>query len=154
MTDRLQLEAFDTAPEVQDEVTAYDLEESLTEEAVHQRGEQQDEENDELVKGIREGLAELFEDGWTTAEMATFATDDGVRADIANGHGVLRAACAYLRREMAQAGMARKRGVPVTRATAAGTTMDNRIEHMTDAQFRAFSRRAREAALAGKKVRL
>ena len=49
----------------------------------------------------------------------------------------------------------RRRGVPVTRSSASGSVpQENRIEQMSDAQFDAFSREARAAAMMGKKVRM
>ena len=106
---------------------------------------------------IREGIAELFEDGWTSEELAALSQDMGVREDVARGLDVVRAACRYLRAQMtAMKAAPRRRGVPVARmAGGAGMAMqDNRIEAMTDAQFEAFSRQAREAAMMGKKVKM
>lgn len=140
----------------QEEVTVNDLEENLAQPAQMQREADDADEAQEQIEAIRQGLAELFEDGWTTAELEAFTQDEAVRSDIAAGHGVVRTACAYLKRNDGQAAWpARRRGVPVTRATAAGTApRENRIEHMTDAQFDAFSKRAREAVMEGKRVRL
>ena len=138
------------------EVTIDDLEDNLTQHVEMQQIQESSDATDEMMEDIRAGLAALFEDGWTTGEMAALTQDEQVRRDIAEGHGVLRAACAYLRRNLSApvAGM-RRRGVPITRTTARGTVpQENRIEHMTDAQFDAFSRRAREAMVAGKRVRL
>jgi len=82
--------------------------------------------------------------------------DAGVREDVAAGLDVVRAACKYLRAQMnAMKAIPRRRGVPVTRASAAGSVpQENRIDAMSDAQFDAFSRQAREAAMMGKKVRM
>ena len=138
------------------EVTVDDLEDNLTQHVEMQQIQESSDATDEMMEDIRAGLAALFEDGWTTGEMAALTQDEQVRRDIAEGHGVLRAACAYLRRNLSApvAGM-RRRGVPTTRTTAMGTVpQENRIEHITDAQFDAFSRRAREAMVAGKRVRL
>lgn len=106
---------------------------------------------------IREGIAELFEDGWTAEELSALSQDMGVREDVARGLDVVRAACKYLRAQMqAMKTVPRRRGVPVARmAGGAGAAMqDNRIEAMSDAQFEAFSRQAREAAMMGRKVRM
>ena len=134
---------------LENEVTVDELGENLTEEMEQ---EQPEEESREAMEAIRAGLAELFEDGWTTAEMAAFTQDEQVRGEIAMGHGVQRAACAYLRRSMAAP---HRYGVPTARTMAAGSVKpDNRIEHMTDRQFDAFSRRARAAMMEGRKVRI
>ena len=62
-------------------------------EAVHRAKEQQqEEENDEWIAGIRQGLGELFEDGWTTGELDAMTQDEAVQREIADGHGVVRAA--------------------------------------------------------------
>ena len=106
---------------------------------------------------IREGIAELFEDGWTGEELASLSQDVGVREDVARGMDVVRAACKYLRAQMqAMKAMPRRRGVPVSRMAGGAGAMpaDNRIEAMSDAQFEAFSRQAREAAMMGRKVRM
>ena len=104
---------------------------------------------------IREGIGELFEDGWTAEELTALSQDMGVRADVAQGMDVVRAACKYLRAQLTALRQApRRRGVPVTRMSGAGEVQDNRIEAMSDAQFDAFARRAREAAMMGRKVRM
>lgn len=137
-----------------EEVTADELEENLTEEAGETLDAENEEEAEALAGRVREGIAELFADGWTTEELAAFSQDAGARAAIAEGQSVARAACAYLRAAMSAA-KARKRGVPTTRATAgAGESGENRIERMTDAQFDAFSKRAQEAMMAGRRVRM
>ena len=48
-----------------EEIGVEELEENLTGEAE----QQQEEENDEWIAEIRQGLGELFEDGWTTGEL-------------------------------------------------------------------------------------
>ncbi len=137
-------------PQEQAEVTVDELEGNLTAGTQQELDDENEQEAAETVERIREGLAELFEDGWSPAEIAAFTQDDAVCHAIAQGHSVTRAACAYLKERMAPA---RRHAVPTARTTAAGTLMpDNRIEHMTDEQFDAFSRRAREAMLAGKRV--
>ncbi|MEI3405046.1 MAG: hypothetical protein V8Q79_00260 [Christensenellales bacterium] len=80
---------------LENEVTVDELEENLTEEMEQEQPEEESREADEAMEAIRAGLAELFEDGWTTAEMAAFTQDEQVRGEIAMGHGVQRAACAY-----------------------------------------------------------
>ena len=104
---------------------------------------------------IREGIAELFEDGWTGEELRLLSEDEEVRAQIAAGKSLVRAAAMYLRRQMAAGRPAARRSLPVTRATAAGSMpRSGGIEQMTDAQFAAFSKQAREAAMMGRKIRM
>ena len=97
-------------------------------------------------------VGELFEDGWTTGELGAMTQDEAVQREIADGHGVVRAACGYLKRMLA----APKKGmVPIARTTAAGTVRPgSRIEQMSDREFAAFSKRAQEAMMAGRKVRV
>ena len=131
-----------------EEIGVEELEENLTGEAE----QQQEEENEEWIAGIRQGLGELFEDGWTTGELDAMTQDEAVQREIADGHGVVRAACGYLKRMLA----APKKGmVPIARTTAAGTVRPgSRIEQMSDREFAAFSKRAQEAMMAGRKVRV
>ncbi|MFR5796201.1 MAG: hypothetical protein ACLUI3_12080 [Christensenellales bacterium] len=75
-----------------EEIGVDELEENLTGEVEQQQAE----ENDELVAALRQGLGELFEDGWTTGELDAMTQDEGVKREIASGHGVVRAACGYL----------------------------------------------------------
>ena len=95
-----------------------------------------------------------MDDGWTMEELKAMCTDDGVRRALEQGETLTRAATAYMRRG-AQARRPAKRGVPTFRAAATEDTReDDPIARMTDAEFAAFSRRAKEAALAGKRIRL
>ena len=119
-----------------EEIGVDELEENLTGEVEQQQAE----ENDELVAALRQGLGELFEDGWTTGELDAMTQDEGVKREIASGHGVVRAACGYLKRML---------------ETAAGAVRPgSAIEQMSDREFAAFSKRAQEAMMAGKKVRM
>ena len=137
-----------------DEVTVDELEGNLTQGAVQEEQIEDVQDEEEMVERIREGLGELFEDGWSPAEIQALTEDETVRHAIAQGHSVARAACAYLR-AMNPAQAMHRHAVPTARTTAAGSvTPDNRIEHMTDAQFDAFSRKARAAMMAGKRVRM
>lgn len=109
--------------------------------------------NNELVAGIQG----LIEDGWTREMLTEFVNDETVREQVnEEGVSVRKAAFAYLQRQRTQQGKpAGKKSVPTLRtATAAGTIDSDRIEEMTDAEFEAFDRRAREAMANGKKVRL
>ena len=112
-------------------------------------------EASESEAAIREGIAALFEDGWTGDELALLSQDMGVRQDVARGLDVVRAACKYLRAQMqAMKQVSRRRGVPVARAMGGGLPEGNRIDAMSDAQFEAFSRQARAAAMMGRKVKM
>ena len=131
-----------------EEIGVDELEENLTGEVEQQQAE----ENDELVAALRQGLGELFEDGWTTGELDAMTQDEAVQREIADGHGVVRAACGYLKRMLATP---KKGTVPIARTTAAGTVRPgSRIEQMSDREFAAFSKRAQEAMMAGQKVRV
>ena len=131
-----------------EEIGVDELEENLTGEVEQQQAE----ENDELVAALRQGLGELFEDGWTTGELDAMTQDEGVKREIASGHGVVRAACGYLKR-MLETAAARKGNVPIARTTAAGAVRPgSAIEQMSDREFAAFSKRAQEAMMAGKKA--
>ena len=79
--------------------------------------------------------------------------DEGVKREIASGHGVVRAACGYLKR-MLETAAARKGNVPIARTAAGAVRPGSAIEQMSDREFAAFSKRAQEAMMAGKKVRM
>lgn len=64
-----------------EEIGVNELEENLTGEVEQQQAE----ENDELVAALRQGLGELFEDGWTTGELDAMTQDEGVKREIASG---------------------------------------------------------------------
>ena len=93
-----------------EEIGVEELEENLTGEAE----QQQEEENDEWIAEIRQGLGELFEDGWTTGELDAMTQDEAVQREIADGHGVVRAACGYLKRMLATP---KKGTVPIARTS-------------------------------------
>ena len=63
-----------------EEIGVDELEENLTGEVEQQQAE----ENDELVAALRQGLGELFEDGWTTGDGGGAK---GERADCADDGG-------------------------------------------------------------------
>ena len=138
---------MEQAPLSAQEITGELMEDSMTREA---------QQAQELEAEIREGIGMLFEDGWTGEELGRLSQDEGVRADIAQGKDLIRAAAAYLKRQLAaMQQIPRRRGVPVTRASAAGhVAQGDRIEEMSDAQFDEFSRKARAAAMMGRKVRM
>ena len=138
------------------EVTVDELEENLGAEAEEEMAQEGQDASEAIAEAVRQGIGELFEDGWTAEELLAFSHDEGARRDVANGHSVSRAACAYLRRAMeAQGAGMRKRAVPTVRQSAVDAGgAQNRIDQMTDAQFDAFSRKARAAMMAGRRVRL
>lgn len=113
---------------------------------------------DAQKQAITQGIQSLFEDGWTSDELRAFSMDATVREDIAAGRSVRQAATAYLRRgrsaqEQPPAGANTRRGVPTLRSQATAPTRDrSAIDDMTDAEFAAFSERAMEAAMSGKRV--
>ena len=133
-------------------VTAQDLTDQLLEE----ENMQLEEEGAALEAEIREAIGELFEDGWTGEELRLLAEDEEVRMQIAEGKSLIRAAAMYLRRMIGQTQRAKtvRRSLPVMRSTAAGSVKSSGIDQMTDAQFDAFSRQAREAAMMGRKIRM
>ncbi|MBR5560164.1 MAG: hypothetical protein IKU73_01980 [Clostridia bacterium] len=157
MNNRTHQEQAEIAPAQENaaEITAQELGAQMMqgaqrEEDAEIRAMQQEQE--ELLEQVRQGIGELFEDGWTAQELAAFSQDRNAQEAIAGGHSVARAACAYLRRNQ---NAVRRRGVPTARTIAAGAfERENPIEGMTDEQFDAFSRRAQAAMMQGRKVRI
>lgn len=123
---------------------------SLGEQAGQARAEPGD------VEAYKQGIRELIADGWTREELTAFAGDASVREALAAGATLRRAAKAFLTRTRQQEGAASRRtGVPTARNTAAGSGEESeRIESMSDAEFERFSRRARQAMMQGKAIRL
>ena len=139
---------MDNREPMQEGVTAQELTQNVMEE----ERIRQEEDDRELAAQIREGIGMLFEDGWTADELEALSQDEEVRAEIAAGKDVIRAAAIYLRGRLLAQG-ARRRGVPIA-PTASGSTAPGGIEQMTDAQFDAFSRQAKAAAMMGRKVKM
>lgn len=108
--------------------------------------------NSEMVNAIQS----LIDDGWTREMLSDFVRDEIVREQVnEEGISVRKAAFAYLNRARGQQKPATKKGVPTMRtATATGVLDSNRIEEMTDEEFEAFDRKARDAMANGKKVRI
>jgi len=133
-------------------MTAHEISGELMEDAQGMEAQ----EAAENEASIREGIAVLFEDGWTGEELAALSQDMGVRQDVARGLDVVRAACKYLRAQMEAAKQVpRRRSVPIARAMGGGgLPPENRIDAMNDAQFEAFSRQAKAAAMMGRKVKM
>lgn len=133
------------------EVTAAQLGENMAQEM--NAAVEAQEEQESRMEEIREGVGELFEDGWTAQELTAFSQSPAAQEMIAKGASVARAACAYLRAQGAV--HAKKRGVPTAKMIAAGGgEKANPIETMTDEEFDAFARKARHAMMSGKKVRI
>lgn len=134
------------------EISAQELGEEMTAQAQEEHADEATDGQEALLISVREGIGELFEDGWTAAELAAFAQDEGAKDAIAAGKSVARAACAYLRAKLSAG---RKRGVPTARAIATGGyAQGTPIDAMTDEEFDAFSRKAQAAMMSGKKVRI
>jgi hypothetical protein len=159
----------DTASETP-EISADELFENLTSEeepeqeepAQEEQAEQEEQTEEEELspeeaqkQAITIGLQALFEDGWTNEELLAFSKDKTVRADIAAGKDVIRAAMAYERRQRTAApAKSAKKSVPTLKSAAtSGARNSNRIDEMTDAEFDAFSRKAQAAMREGKLVR-
>lgn len=152
-----------TAEQVIDSEALIDsLTSEQTEEQQEQPAEEQPAEEEQVSpeqaqrNAIQSGITALYEDGWTEDELTAFSKDAKARADIKAGKDFMRVANAYLMRQMqAEKPAGGKRGVgTIKSATTAGVNNGNRIEDMTDKQFEEFSRRAYEAAMSGKKVKM
>ena len=152
-----------TAEQVIDSEALIDsLTSEQTEEQPEQPTEEQPAEEEQVSpeqaqrNAIQSGITALYEDGWTEDELTAFSKDAKARADIKAGKDFMRVAKAYLMRQMqAEKPAGGKRGVgTIKSATTAGVNNGNRIEDMTDKQFEEFSRRAYEAAMSGKKVKM
>lgn len=152
-----------TAEQVIDSEALIDsLTSEQTEEQPEQPTEEQPAEEEQVSpeqaqrNAIQSGITALYEDGWTEDELTAFSKDAKARADIKAGKDFMRVANAYLMRQMqAEKPAGGKRGVgTIKSATTAGVNNGNRIEDMTDKQFEEFSRRAYEAAMSGKKVKM
>ena len=152
-----------TAEQVIDSEALIDsLTSEQTEEQTEQPAEEQPAEEEQASpeqaqrNAIQSGITALYEDGWTEDELSAFSKDAKARADIKAGKDFMRVANAYLMRQMqAEKPAGGKRGVgTIKSATTAGVNNGNRIEDMTDKQFEEFSRRAYEAAMSGKKVKM
>ena len=140
-----------------DSLTSEQTEEQPEQPAEEQPAEEEQASPEQAQRNaIQSGISALFEDGWTADELAAFSKDAKARADIKAGKDFMRVANAYLMRQMqAEKPAGGKRGVgTIKSATTAGVNNGNRIEDMTDKQFEEFSRRAYEAAMSGKKVKM
>lgn len=142
-----------------DSLTSEQVEEPEQEQPAEEQPAQEEEQvspEQAQRNAIQSGITALYEDGWTEDELTAFSKDAKVRTDIKAGKDFMRVANAYLVRQMqAEKPAGGKRGVgTIKSATTAGVNNGNRIEDMTDKQFEEFSRRAYEAAMSGKKVKM
>ena len=140
-----------------DSLTSEQPEEQTEQPAEEQPAEEEQASPEQAQRNaIQSGITALYEDGWTEDELTAFSKDAKARADIKAGKDFMRVANAYLMRQMqAEKPAGGKRGVgTIKSATTAGVNNGNRIEDMTDKQFEEFSRRAYEAAMSGKKVKM
>lgn len=124
----------------------------------NQEGNAQADQKAQYVEALR-GLAQ---DGWTKAEIDALCADKTVIADLAKGRTLWQAATGYMRRQSAaqpQQAAPKKRGVPTvkTQTTAGaqdGDRLSEKLNSMSDKEFDEFMRRAEEAMMAGRRVRL
>lgn len=161
IADNLLIE--DNTP-VQAEVTAEELAHTLTgnepaeqeKPAEETRAAQSPEETRKAA--ISAGLTALAEEGVTSEELLAFSQDEGAKKDIKAGKDVVRAFMAYSRRKASaekaeQSAPEAKKAVPTVKAQGTAETAErDTINSMSKEQFAEFSRKAREAALEGKKV--
>ena len=111
------------------------------------------------VETYKQGIQQLIEDGWTREELSAFVGDVQVREDLAAGNSLRKAAKAFLTRSRQGAGGGktehRRTSVPTSRNTAAGNDPESdRIASMSDKEFDEFSRRAQQAMMQGRRIRL
>lgn len=108
-------------------------------------------QTDTRAEQMRNDLRTLAEDGWTGEMLQAFTTDATVIEAIEDGMTVRQAAMQYLRRGQTQ--QPTKKAVPTMRmATSSAPPDEDRIANMSDKEFEAFQKRAREALYEGKKV--
>lgn len=107
---------------------------------------------DKSLEEMTAAVQTLIDDGWTAEELQAFVADDEAQADMANGKSVRQAARAFEKRQVAPA-KTKKQSVPTFRNPAtSGAKSHNLIADMSDADFAAFSDRAYQALMEGKKV--
>ena len=108
---------------------------------------------DGQVKAYTEGIAGLYDMGWTQDEVAALIADPDALRDIMSGKTVGQAAHAYMKRQSAAQKPAQRRSVPtVKNASGAGRGSGSRIMDMSKEDFRKLSERAERAMLDGKNV--
>lgn len=109
------------------------------------------------VEEYKAGINTLIQDGWTRDMLVAFTSDAAVKENLAGGMTLRQAATAYMfsrNAKQAEPPTPTKRAaVPTVRtATASAPPDEDRFAEMSDKDFDAFVKRAREAAYAGKKV--
>lgn len=151
---------LETPQEETPEVPMSDLVDGLMKEPeAEEPAQQEPEQTPEQARRaeLDAGLNELLEDGWTIDELMELAADNGVRKALAEGKSLMRAAAAYRRRLDSQpsAAPAPKKSVPTVKA-GSGAAVKNAsyIEEMSSEQFREFMRKAEDAMMMGKNVRI
>ena len=108
---------------------------------------------DGQVKAYTEGIAGLYDMGWTQEEVAALIADPDALRDILGGKTVGQAAHAYMKRQSAAQKPAPRRSVPtVKNASGAPKGSGSRIMNMSKEDFRKLSERAERAMLDGKNV--
>lgn len=108
---------------------------------------------DGQVKAYTEGIAGLYDMGWTQEEVAALIADPDALRDILGGKTVGQAAHAYMKRQSAAQKPAPRRSVPtVKNASGAPKGSGGRIMDMSKEDFRKLSERAERAMLDGKNV--
>ena len=107
---------------------------------------------DKSLEEMTAAVQTLIDDGWTAEELQAFVADEEAQADMANGKSVRQAARAFEKRQVAPV-KTKKQSVPTFRTPAtSGAKSHNLIADMSDADFAAFSDRAYQALMEGKKV--
>ena len=109
------------------------------------------------VESYKADISSLIKDGWTREMLQAFTSDAGTKESLENGMTLRQAAMAYLFNRGSQqqnsAPVTKKAAVPTLRtATASAPPNEDRFAEMSDKDFDAFAKRARDAAIAGKKV--
>ena len=108
------------------------------------------------VEEYKAGINSLIQDGWTRDMLVAFTSDAAVRENLESGMTIRQAATAYMFSQHAQPAATQtvtKKAVPTVRtATASAPPNEDRFAEMSDKDFDAFAKRARDAAIAGKKV--
>lgn len=152
---------IEDANQEQPAVTAQELAENLTTEvpAEPPKEEPKAEQTPEEARNaaIRAGLNSLTEEGVTSEELLAFSQDEIARKDVQAGKDVVRAFMAYTRRQASAVKeapeAAQKKSVPTvkTQSTAEPAARGG-IKDMSSKDFAELSKRAREAAMMGRKV--
>lgn len=131
-----------------------------------QGGEAQEEKaqtsQDGQVKAYTEGIAGLYDMGWTQEEVAALIADPDALRDIRDGKTIGQAAHAYMRRQMQAASAekptertepAHRRGVPtMKKGSGAARSAGSRIDELSSEEFARLRKRAEKAMMEGKLV--